>query len=101
MIDRSKYYSDKEFLKAADIKSGAKFFIDGTEDVQMSRRLQLVVRFRGVDKGLGLNKKNLNFLLDTFGPDETKWIGKSVALYHVPSTTPEGKPTTSIEIRKA
>lgn len=50
-----------------------------------------IVKFKGKDKPLALNKTNGKIIAGMYGSDTTKWTGKSITLY--PTTTNFGGET--------
>lgn len=83
------YTSSSTFLKPADI--GAAKPVVTIESVELSEkdfndgkglRKQLVLKFVGKDKQLGLNKVNAEKIAELIGSPETDdWIGKSIKLF--------------------
>ncbi len=59
-----------------------------------------VVRFQGWEKGLTLNVTNTNAIIDQYGADGDKWIGKEITLF--PTTTDyQGRQVACIRVRPA
>jgi len=94
MIDSTKYYSDKKFLKATQVKEGTEFTIESFEEITMSGRVKPVLHFKGVDETFSLNRTNLLKLIQKFGKDEAKWPGKKIKLIFDVANNPQtGQPT--------
>jgi len=66
----------------ADIKNGDKITIlnEGVDEVNQwgNTVYNFKVKTRNGDKKLGFNQKSINVLIESFGDDTTKWIGKDV-----------------------
>ena len=63
-----------------------------------SAELLPVVRFKGKNAGLVLNKTNSNVLVASFGNDSAEWIGRKCILYAT-TTTFKGELTDCIRVR--
>ena len=87
-MDMTKYAgSESDWLKAADIKgknvsvvieSVGEIHFDAKEGQAAQEKATL--RFVGKDKGVVLNATNTNTLIEAYGPDSDKWIGKEIGL---------------------
>ena len=71
------------YLKASDLKGQAKKVT--IEDVALEEFGQdgqkAIVHFKGIPRGLVLNKTNGMLLAANLGPDTDGWIGKDIELY--------------------
>jgi hypothetical protein len=81
------------FLKAAEIKGRqAKVTIENVReaDLQFSgRTLILDIQYKKETRSIPLNKVNTKKMIELFGYDYTKWIGKEITLYKVVVTNPK------------
>lgn len=76
------YPSTSQNLKAEDLKGHAvKVIIEGSEVKEFDNGKKLVLKFRGKEKGLVLNKTNASLLAGYFGDDEREWNGKEIIVY--------------------
>ena len=100
MINRESYFEGGKFLKAADVKSGARLTIEKFEEIKTRIGLRPILRIAGVETPLGLNATNLDALIEKFGDDEKKWPGKKFRILIVDTTNPQngGKPCKGIRI---
>ena len=84
-------YGESEFLKAEDLKgSTVKLTVEsvGThtfDEGKPEEKTQIVVRFAGKKKKLGLNVTNSKAFFGQLGEDTDDWTGKEIKLY--PTTT--------------
>lgn len=83
-------YSGGNYVEAKDIEQKQPLSvviidvqIEILQDRQGRQETKPVAFFRGAHKGLPLNKTNCSFLRDTFGPDPSDSIGKTVELFNV------------------
>lgn len=97
-------YDDKEFLFAFDLKGKdatvqiEKVFAGTVEGEKGRKSKKPVVKFRGSEKKLALNKTNGKIIAKLYGTDTDAWIGQSVTLF--PTTTEFGGETVEcIRIR--
>lgn len=72
------------FLKPQDLEGDRKVQILDVMMEQVQTEFKPVIYFRGVEKGLVLNRTNNTVLISLFGKESNNWKGKSVTLY--PST---------------
>lgn len=97
-VSLTDFFSDKEFLKAKDLrKNSISLTIASVETVKLSRT-QLVLRFKEMEKSFGLSKADLKFMLNAHGDETDKWIGKKITLGKMPSTTPRGQDTVTLHL---
>ncbi|MBA7680528.1 hypothetical protein ES703_88845 [subsurface metagenome] len=83
MVDAKDFYSGN-FLKAEDCKGGEVVtFIDGgtveeivTPEGKAKTVLNFQVEYDGKEKTFTPNKGNGNILVEAFGEDSEKWVGK-------------------------
>ena len=93
------YPSTSQNLKAEDLKGHAvKVTIEGSEVVAFDNGNKLVLKFKGKEKGLVLNKTNANIIASHYGDDETKWIDKEIIVYP-DKTTFSGKIVDCLRVR--
>lgn len=71
------------YLKASDIgRSRAGVVIEDVVQEQLGKDEKWVLRFKGKEKGLVLNKTNASILEEVLGSDDTDdWVGKRITLY--------------------
>lgn len=101
MPDRSKYFKAGQFLKADDVKDGQFVFIEAFEEVKtkLDKDPRPIIRFKGIEKPLGLNATNFDKLIEKFGEKEKDWMGKKVKLTLVKANNPQtGKEQDAIRI---
>lgn len=82
---------DNRFLKAPDLK-GRKcavriegYTVEDFKDMRGGSKKQIVLKFHGAQKVLGLNKINTKMIASMYGDEADHWIGQEVLLY--PSKT--------------
>lgn len=103
MADFRKMY-DSDWLHEYDLKADeVTVEITAVEagelKTQGGKKKAPVVRFKGADKALALNKTNGKSIAALYGNDTSDWIGKSVTLFR--STTQFGSDTVKcIRIKK-
>jgi hypothetical protein len=69
------------FLKAADLKDGARnYVIDSIGPEEVGGETKIVMRFTDTDQALVLNKTNAGILLEVWGDEMDDWAGKQVLL---------------------
>lgn len=81
-VNRENLYGT-QYLKTSDVKNGQKLTIEKVEYVASKFEKsgkKLGVFFKGFDLPLGLNATNFDYLVDKFGTDTDKWIGKTIAI---------------------
>lgn len=99
---RASDFSGGQFLKAQELTGDSTVTISKVTAEQVGQGNQseekLVVWFRNLTKGLVCNKTNLNALIDAYGDDTDRWVGKPVILF---STMVEfqGKRVPGIRVR--
>ncbi len=76
------YPSKGSNLKADDLKgTEAKVVIESNEVAEFDNGKKLVIRFKGKEKGLVLNKTNAMKIFDAFGDNPDDWKGKEIIIY--------------------
>lgn len=65
------------------------------------RPLMLALRFKGMQRELGLNATNRKRLNNLYGYDTTGWVGKPVALFVDPNVSIGGETVRAVRIRPA
>lgn len=104
-VDEKMYSSN--ILRGQDIEDTLLATVQEVGTVQFdnddgSKRdaLSLTVTSEDLDKpkSFALGMKQTKVLVDAFGDDTDRWIGRKIRLTPVPSQTPQGKPTTSIAV---
>jgi hypothetical protein len=70
------------------------------EDVGQPPTAKLVCYFRGIERGLVLNKTNAGTLAGLFGDDTDSWRGKLIDLYET-ETSYQGRQVAAIRVRAA
>ena len=84
-VDISTAFPSK-FLKAADLQGKTyKLTMRGVEMEDIGGDHQPVLYFMKTDKGIGLNKTNMNAIADVYGFETNNWAGKEVEIF--PATT--------------
>ena len=90
MVDVTKYYeSASKTLKASDLPPGKEIpvIIDSIEEHEFDdegkngKVRKLVLKFKGKEKGLVLNKTNATVIASAHGPDSDRWPGKKIYIY--------------------
>jgi len=69
------------------------------EDVGQPPTTKLVSYFKGIERGLVLNKSNATTLAGLFGDDTDGWRGKQIELYET-ETSYQGRQVPGIRVRK-
>lgn len=94
-----KFISQK-YLSAAKNKDidGKIFVIDSVFTEVINGVDKVVMRFKGLDKTLVLNKTNMNALVAAYGDESDTWINNKVQLIII-WTTYQGNPTEGIQIK--
>ena len=76
MIDRNEFFQG--FIKVGEVKKGQLLKIIAFARTKTRSKIQPALEVEGYDKPLSLNATNLDFLIEAFGADESKWYGKVV-----------------------
>lgn len=73
------------------------FIVDSAfeEEVGPNKDMKVLIRLKGIDKPIVLNKTNVVLLATEFGDETTNWIGKKVTFRIIP-TQFNGQPTKGI-----
>jgi len=93
------------FLKKGDIGVGILLTVKNVEQVTFKEdtaeaESKWVIHFDETEKGLSLNKTNIQMLEVVCGSDDTdNWVGKQVVLYWDPTVDFMGKIVGGIRIR--
>lgn len=108
-MDSREIYKDGEggvFLKVADLKKDDGSFarltvtIESVEPNEYQGRKQLVLKFVGKEKKLGLNPTRWKTMAAMFGPETNDWVGKEIKIYVDPTVTnPEGAVVGGVRIQ--
>jgi hypothetical protein len=92
-VDVGKYFSGGNWLKAGDVKNNSSFIVEGAEEVTVMRQgnseLTLILRLKDVDAAFGLNKTNLNRMVELYGSNTDRWKGKKIKLTHIMAQNPQ------------
>lgn len=91
------------YLKASDLQGQARRVIIESctpETLGQANEIKPVLRFRGVPRGLVLNKTNAQLLAASFGTETDRWIGQAVELYPE-NVIYQGRVTAGIRVRAA
>ena len=106
VVDLNKFYPSAggNFIKAKDIKGkAAKAVITAVREADLPQTgLSMILDFEIKKKewSFPLNKTNCKFLMEKYGDEEKKWIGKVINLVKVLVNNPKlGKEVESIRIR--
>lgn len=76
------YPSNSKFLKAEDLKNReVTVQIESHEVAQFDNGNKIVLKFKGKEKGLTLNKTNAMRIADAYGEDAEGWAGKEIIMY--------------------
>jgi hypothetical protein len=83
-MDMSNVYPSR-FLRAPDLEDQEKtvHILDVVMEQIMAEFLP-VIYFRGIEKGMRLNKQNNTFLCDLYGKESNNWKGRPIVL--IPDT---------------
>lgn len=65
-------------LKPGDVKNGQRFVIEKFEEVTTKLGTRPILRFKGTEQAFFLNQTNLRTMIEKFGDETTKWIGKQI-----------------------
>lgn len=96
--------TDSRFLKAPDLKGrkiGVRIEAVTTEDFKElngNLKRQIVLKFFGAQKLLGLNKTNTKMIASMYGDETDKWIGKEIQLYPTKTQNQHGQIVDCIRI---
>ena len=99
-MDAHKHMSN--YLKAPDITpEGQTMTVLKVVEEQVGRdqEKKLVVFFAENEKGLVMNKTNIQFLIDTVGGETDEWVGEEVVVYNDPAITFGSKTTGGLRIK--
>ena len=90
----------RRFLTAADCKDERRLVIKSVEVAQVNGagETKPVLRFRGLEQGLVLNKTNAATLAAAFGEESDDCIGKSVILFRT-KTDFQGEEVDCVRLR--
>ena len=91
------------YLKASDLQGQARRVIIESclpEQIGQAQEIKPVLKFRGVPRGLVLNKTNAQLLAASFGTETDRWIGQAVELYPE-NVIFQGRVTAGIRVRAA
>ena len=92
-------HSNSALLKKEDIgKARPKVVISGTELTEFDGEKKLVLKFQGKDKGLALNKTNLQILAAAFGAESDHWPGQMIEIWVDPYVTYAGRVVGGIKV---
>jgi hypothetical protein len=70
------------FLQASDFSNGERTLIIAQfEQKDVGGQRRNLLKFRGTNKCLILNKTNARAIAKAYGPDSQNWIGKAVTLF--------------------
>lgn len=109
MTDMSKYTKSK-WLKAEDVEAEPDQVLTIQKcyehEFERDNTTKPVIEFLEIDQALTLNKTRVTALIDAFGPDGSKWVGKRVKLSTVPTSmgasvaieSAEDKPAEETEV---
>lgn len=70
-----------DFLKAADLDGNARVVMAHVEMKDIGDDHKPVLHFKGMEKGLVLNKTNANNIAAEYGDDMDDWMGKEIILF--------------------
>jgi len=90
------------YLKAADLQGNrVNVIIESVAVEDLNDDRKPVVKFRGKEKQLVLNRTNFNRIVDLVGEDDTdNWHGRAISLY--PTTTEfQGKTVPCLRVAEA
>jgi hypothetical protein len=91
-----------KYLKASDVEDEPVYKIikAEVEEVGPKKDEKVILYFRGVEKGLVLNKTNWKAIADQLGSDDTdSWIGSEIQLYSGTASF-QGEEVEAIRIKK-
>lgn len=91
-----------KYLKAADIEDDCVFTIAGVQMEEIGQNEKKdnkpVLYFEEEERGLVLNKTNINSIANLYGEETDEWVGKKIGLFIAP-TTFEGRTVESIRVK--
>jgi hypothetical protein len=95
---------DNKFLKAPDLK-GRKiavriesYTVEDFKDMRGGSKRQIVLKFRGAQKVLGLNKINTRMIASMYGEEADRWIGQEIILYPTKTQSVTGEIVDCVRI---
>lgn len=93
------YPSNSEHLKAADLNGGqAKVIIESIDIAKFDNGNKIVLKFKGKDKTLVLNKTNAKKIGEYYSDNIDGWIGEEIIIY--PDKTDfQGKMVDCLRVR--
>jgi hypothetical protein len=99
-MDMSKYVGSK-FLTAADYPRPAILTIQMTSEDPIGEEQQVkpIVWFEKVERGLVLNRTNMNMLIELFGLESDAWAGQRIEIFTDPNVTYAGRRTPALRLR--
>ena len=93
------YPSKSQNLKAEDLQGHeVKVSIESNEVAEFDNGNRLVLKFKGKEKGLVLNKTNAMKIADAYGDDPDNWAGKEIIIYP-DKTDYQGKMVDCLRVR--
>ena len=83
MMDESQYTGSDLYLKAEDIGASQPELVIEKVEVETfgsddEREHKLALYFKGKDKGIVSNKTNTKRLVESFGAETDKWVGRKI-----------------------
>lgn len=93
-------YADSKYISATKNKEvdNKTFVIDAIFPEVINGSEKLVMRLRGLEKAMILNKTNINALISGFGDDTDQWVNQKVQLLVI-TVMFQGTPTDGIQVR--
>ena len=100
MGSRSDYaYGQSKFMRADEwVGKRERVTITAVDDVEFEQGLKPVLTFADHDKKLVINATNFDLLMDGFGNNTNKWVGRDVMLEGV-KVKFKGRSVDSIRVR--
>ena len=89
LIQTDKYFEGAKFLKAGDVKNGTRLTIEKAEEIKTQIGARVILRFKGIEIPLSLNKTNMDWMIKKYGNNTDKWIGKILKIRLEETTNPK------------
>jgi hypothetical protein len=87
LIDTKEMFGN--WLKPDDVKNRTKLIIESAEKKTLNNGPRMILKFRDVDASFILNRTNTERMIQLYGTEETKWVGKPVTLVHTMAQNPQ------------
>jgi hypothetical protein len=89
-----------KYLKSEDLQGKEiKLTMSHVIDEKLGDDTRPILYFRGVEKGLVLNKTNAFMIKNSYGDDTDDWTGQPIVLFAIMTNDPSGKPVQGLRVR--